>query len=387
MQRTPYIILLVLSLAAVACGGSTGTPKTLEGKKALLAAKKQNLLNLNKEISTLEAEIIAEDPSAKKAARSTSVSTQTLQDGTFQHYVRVQGQVEANKNVMISPQTAGIVTRILVKEGQFVRRGQLLAQLDDAVMRSSVEEVKTSLELATIMYDKQQKLWDQEIGTEVQLLTAKNQKESLERRLATLEEQLEMSKVKAPISGVVDEVSPKVGEAVSPGFPAFRIFNPTDLSLISQLSEAYIPFVERGDKVKIYFPALDKTIDAKVSVVGNSIHPNDRTFPVEVRLPNSKFFKPNMFGEIEINDRTIPDAITIPASLIQQTNEGPFVYIAKADGEAWKAERRNIQTDLSYKGQVQVTEGLQAGDRLVTAGYKDLSDGQVVTLRNDIAEK
>ncbi|MEO1450406.1 MAG: efflux RND transporter periplasmic adaptor subunit [Bacteroidota bacterium] len=385
MQRTSYIVILAIGLIAAACGGGNEAPKTLEGKKALLAAKKQTLLTLNKEISALETEINAEDPNAGKAKRVTSVAAEALTPVTFQHFVKVQGQIEANKNVMVSPQTAGVITKINVREGQSVRRGQVLAQIDDAVMRSSIEELKTSLELATIMLDKQQKLWDQEIGTEVQLLTAKNQKEGLERRLATLEEQLEMSKIKAPISGIVDEINPKMGEAVSPGFPAFRIFNPTDLSLKADLSETYIPYVDRGDKVMVTFPALDKSIDAKVTVVGNSIHPNDRTFPVEVKLPNNKMFKPNMFGEIEINDRSVTEAITIPASLIQQSNEGAFVYVAESAGEEWKAKRRMIQTDLSYKGQVQVTEGLASGDRLITVGFKDLSDGQAISLRSDIA--
>ena len=284
---------------------------------------------------------------------------------------------------MVSPQTPGVVTQIFVREGQVVKKGQILAQLDDAVMRSSIEEVKTALNLANIMFEKQQKLWDQKIGTEIQYLTAKNQKESLEKRLETLEEQKEMSKIKAPISGTVDEINPKVGEAVSPGFPAFRVVNGMDLSLKAQLSENYIPYVKRGDLVKISFPALEKEIEAKVTTVGQSINPVDRTFDVEVKLPSDPMLKANMFGELSINDRTIKDAITVPVALLQQSEISKFVFIAEKQTDQWLAKRVNIETGLSYDGKIEVKKGLAAGQNLIVAGYKGLSDGQEILIQEE----
>ena len=378
-------VLLVLALLA-ACGGRQ--PQTLEGKQALLQQKKKALLTLSREIDDLEEEILRLDPDSRPKAKQTAVSTLTLEPTTFQHYVKVQGQVEANQNILVSPMASGRVTRILVREGQQVKAGTLLAQIDDAVMRSSIEEVKTSLELATIMYNKQKELWEQEIGTEVQYLTAQNQKESLERRLATLEEQLDLSRIKAPIAGTVDEILPKVGEMVSPGMPAFRIVNARDLSLKASLSEAYIPYVRPGDKVEVNFPALQRSIEARVSTVGQFIDPQDRTFEVEVGLPSSPDFKPNMFGEIAINDRNIRDAIVVPLPLIQQSERGPFVYVAENGSEGQLvARRRNLVLGLSYGSLVQVADGLTAGDRLINAGYKDLSEGQYLILDQSLAGK
>ena len=308
-----------------------------------------------------------------------------LKKVSFDHFVEVQGVVEANSNVMVSSATGGKITRILARKGQKVRKGQLLAQLDDAVMRSSIEEVKTQLELAKIMFTKQENLWNQQIGTEVQYLTSKNQKEALEKRLNTLEEQLDMNKIKAPIGGTVDEIMPKVGEILAPGMPAFRIVNSSDLSLVAQMSEKYIPYVRRGDLVKIHFPTLNKDIEAKISIVGQAIDALARTFKVEVKLPNDPMLKANMYGKISVNDQSRADAITIPQGLIQKSELGEYVFVAEKEGEKWLARRKNIKTDLSYDGEVEVVSGLEAGDRLIIAGYKGLSDGQVISFEEAIA--
>jgi membrane fusion protein (multidrug efflux system) len=382
IRNTLFIAVFGVLLAA--CGGQE-KPRTLEGKKKLLQSKKAELLTLNKEIEDLQAEIIALDPKAKNQVKTIPVSTTTLRPGNFQHFVKVQGTVESNKNVMVSPQAGGRITRIFVREGQSVKRGQILAQIDDAVMKSSIDEVKTQLELATIMFDKQQRLWDQEIGTEVQYLTAKSQKESLQRRLKTLGDQLAMSKIKSPINGTVDEIMAKTGETAMPGMPAMRIVSPSDLSLTAQLAESYVPYIRKGDKVKINFPTLDKNLEAQVSFVGQAIDPLARTFRVEVKLPNDPVLKTNMFGEISINDRTVDEAITIPQSLIQKSEEGEFVFVAEQKDGQWVAVRRNIQSGLSYDGIVEVTEGLAENEKLISTGYKGLSNGQPITFDEAIA--
>ncbi|MEO1218235.1 MAG: efflux RND transporter periplasmic adaptor subunit [Bacteroidota bacterium] len=388
MQKTKFIhsLLLLPFLAMVAISCSSGEPQTLEGKKAVLEAKKKELIALNKEIDQLQTEIESLDPEMANQVRRIPVNTLDLTHSKFQHFVKVQGQVEANKNIMVSAMQPGRITAIYVREGQSVGKGALLAQLDDAVMKSSISEVESSLELAEIMYNKQAKLWEQEIGTEVQYLTAKNQKESLERRLATLKEQLKLSKVYAPISGVVDEIMPKVGEMLNPGYPAFRIVNASDLSLKANLSEVHLPYIKRGDKVKVSFPTINMETEAKVTAVGQSIDPNNRTFKVEVKLPNNRLFKANMFGEISVNDQTVDEAIVIPLELIQQTDIGQFVYIVeKNEKGAWLSKRKNIQLGLSAEGEVLVKEGLAVGDKLVTIGYKDLSDGQEVVFEESLA--
>lgn len=388
MQKTKFIhsLLLLPFLAMVAISCSSGEPQTLEGKKAVLEAKKKELIALNKEIDQLQTEIESLDPEMANQVRRIPVNTLDLAHSKFQHFVKVQGQVEANKNIMVSAMQPGRITAIYVREGQSVGKGALLAQLDDAVMQSSIDELKSSLELAEIMFNKQSKLWEQEIGTEVQYLTAKNQKESLERRLATLKEQLKLSKIYAPISGVVDEIMPKVGEMLSPGYPAFRIVNASDLSLKANLSEVHLPYIKRGDKVKVSFPTINMETEAKVTAVGQSIDPNNRTFKVEVKLPNNRLFKANMFGEISVNDQTVDEAIVIPLELIQQTDVGQFVYIVEKNEEGnWLSKRKNVQLGLSAEGEVLVKEGLAVGDKLVTIGYKDLSDGQEVVFEESLA--
>ncbi|MEZ4825690.1 MAG: efflux RND transporter periplasmic adaptor subunit [Bacteroidia bacterium] len=378
MKSTYFLISALLIALFVGCGEKQ--PVTLAEKKAALAQKKEVLKILSREVAELEEEIASLDPELKKEVRKVTVSTQIINVSDFQHFVSVQGQVEANKNILVSPQTGGRIVKVYVQEGQSVQAGTLLAQLDDAIMRSGIQEMETSLDLANIMFEKQKNLWDQQIGTEVQYLTAKNQKESLEKRLATMKEQLELSKIKSPISGTVDEIMPKVGETVSPGFPAFRIINPSDLSLKAQISESYIPYIRKGDQVKVTFPALDKSIDARVTVVGQFIDPNDRTFPVEVKLPANPMLKANMFGELSINDRTQKSAVTIPVSVIQQSEESDFVFVANEQEGKWIATRTNIKTGLSYNGAVEVTEGLTAGQNLIVAGYKNLSDGQEIII-------
>lgn len=379
------LILFTVTSLFVACGGGGEKPQTLEEKKTKLNELRTELTKVSKEIEELETEIEAIDPEANKVV-TIPVQGSPLETITFRHYVNVQGQVESNRNVLVSPKASGIITKMNVREGQSVRAGQILAQVDDALMRSNLDELRTQLELATTLFEKQKRLWDKEIGTEVQYLQAKNNKEAMERRLATLEEQLDMSKIKSPISGVVDQILPKLGEMVSPGMPAFRIVNPSDLSLNAQLSEAYIPFIKRGESVKVSFPSLNKNMDAKVSVVGQSVDPTSRTFEVEVKLPADKNVKINMFGELAINDRTVEEAICVPLYILQKAELGNYVYVAeKGEDDIWYAKRKNVIIGLSYDGLAQIESGLKTGEIIITDGYKDLSDGQAIDLIQSVA--
>jgi membrane fusion protein, multidrug efflux system len=383
-----FITLLSLTLL-IACGGGEDNPQTVVGKQALLKKKKAELLALNREISQLEEDIAAQDPTAVRQEKAVAISTKVLVPQTFAHYVEVQGRVEANNNIVVSSQSSGRLTDLQVEEGQSVRKGQVLARIDDAVIRRNIEEVKTQLELAEIMYTKQKNLWEKEIGTEVQYLSAKNQKETLERRLETLQEQQDLTVLKASQSGMVDEIFAREGETVAPGQPAMRLINNADLSLVAQLSEAYTPYVRRGKEVEVRFPILERSFSARVKRVGQVIDPTNRTFDVEVALPNSRAYKPNMFGQIAINDRTLEDALVIPQSVIQQSDDGAFVYVVESNSEGqWTARRRVIETGLDHRGQVVVTQGLAPQDRLVMQGYKNLSDGQKVELIEEgIAKK
>jgi len=387
MMKMKYIItLFAIASLMIACGGGgEKEPVTLEEKKAKLEELRTELTKVSQNIEDMENQIAELDPDANKVV-AVPVQGDPIEIILFKHYVNIQGQVKSNRNVLVSPKSNGVITKMNVREGQSVRAGQLLAQVDDAMLRSSLAELRTQLELAETLFEKQQRLWDKEIGTEIQFLQAKNNKESFERRLATLEEQLEMSKIKSPISGVVDEVLPKLGEMVSPGMPAFRIVNPTDLSLNAQLSEAYIPFIQKGKSVKVSFPSLNKEMEAKVTFVGQSVDPTSRTFEVEVKLPADRNVKTNMFGELSINDRSVDKALCVPLYILQKAEIGNYIYVAEKDpNDQWIASRTPVIVGLSYDGLAQIESGLKAGDIVITDGYKDLSDGQIVDVVQSIA--
>ncbi|MEM6767055.1 MAG: efflux RND transporter periplasmic adaptor subunit [Bacteroidota bacterium] len=382
MRYTAVIIVVAYLLSS--CGG--GEPNTLDEKKAKLQELKTQLLTINEDIAKLQTEIADMDPSQQGSKKQAMVSVSEINTQDFSHFVEVQGIVESNQNILVSPNTSGNITKIYVREGQFVKKGQFLAKLDDAILRANVDELSTQIELAQILFDKQKRLWDQEIGTEVQYLTAKNQLESLQKRQETVNEQLALTLVKAPINGYVDEVNPKIGEMASPGMPMFRIVNGRDLSLKADLSEQYISNVNRGDSVNIYFPTLHKTIKSRITSVGQSIDPNNRTFGVEVKLPNDPNFKANMFGEMAIKDRALRNKVVIPISMVQQSDEADFVYTAAEDEEGnWRANRTAVATGLNYKDQIVIESGLMKGDYLITVGFQDLNDGQLLNIQSSMA--
>lgn len=378
-------ILTSFSLAFIMMGCGDSAPQTLEGKQKLLSQKKAELRTLTESIAVLESEIAELDPTVAERSKIATVGTQEVSASTFQHYIDVQGQVEAKQNVGVSALTSGRLMSVAVREGQQVRKGQLLGKIDDAIIKASINEVANSLELAEDLLARQQRLWDQGIGTEVQLVEAKNRVAGLKKRLATQEEQRALTRIVSPIAGTVEEIMPKEGELVSPGFPAFRIVNNRELSLVANLSEAYIPHISKGDEVIVEFPTIDQNLKAKVSVVGQTIHPNDRTFDVEVSLPSNGLLKPNMFGTLKINDNTVDDAVVLPLFMVQQSEMGPFVYVARETGSGWKAERRALTIGQSYKDQVTVSDGLSAGELLITSGYSDLSDGQEIEFEQAVA--
>jgi RND family efflux transporter MFP subunit len=281
----------------------------------------------------------------------------------------------------------GVITSVSVKEGDRVSKGQTLAVIDDAVLRQSVEELKTGLDLANTVFEKQQNLWNQKIGSEVQYLQAKNNKEGLERKLATLNSQLAMARITSPISGVIDEVNIKPGEAAAPGLGVIRVVNLSDIKVKARVADSYIGAVKKGDEVKITLPDIKEEFSGKVSFVGQVVNPQSRTFDMEVSLKNrDEKLKPNMLAIVNINDKTVKDAIVIDANFVQQSESGDIVFVAGTEGNSQKAEMRKVKTGLTYNGQVEVLEGLKAGERLITSGYQDLVDGQVIKVSSPSAK-
>lgn len=373
-MKIPYIV--AISLFVLACSQKK---EGLEGKKAELAELKQKQAELTGQIKTLEGEIAKLDPKKAEETKVKAVSVTPLQPSTFEHLIEVQGTVDAKNNVQVSPQASGVIKAIYVKEGDAVGVGTPLAKIDDALLRESVEETKNQLSLASTLYEKQKRLWDQQIGTEIQYLQAKNNKEALEKRIATLQVQLNQSKVTSPIAGTIDQVDGKVGMMATPGVSILRVVNLSSLKVMAKVADTYAANIRRGDAVTIKLPDLNKEMKAKLSFVATTVDPLSRTFTIEATLPPSKELKPNMLAQVLINDVTKTNALVIDQNLIQNTENGQIVYVAVTEGNRKVAKARPLKTGLSYNGKIEITEGLKAGDALITVGYQELTDGQAVS--------
>jgi RND family efflux transporter MFP subunit len=360
-----------LLVVAVACNSNQASDKS-----ARLAELRKQQAEISEEIKKLEREL---QESGEITVASKAVLVTPIEKGEFKSYIEVQGRVDARENVDVNAKSMGIIKNIYVKVGQQVSKDQVLAELDNEPYKKSIAELKSQLAFAKTLFEKRENLWKQKIGSELEYLSAKNQKESLELSLASLNEQLEMTRIKAPIAGMIDEVGIKIGQAVQPGIPTFKVVNYNDLRVVAELAESHISKVKQGDKVKLLFKDLNKEVDAEISFVAKTINQINRTFRVEVALQaGSRDYYPNMITQLRINDYTNPDAIVIPVNIIQRSENGDFVFVAIQKGKQKVAEKRNITTGKAYGDQIEVVSGLSAGDQVITTGYSDLNEGQFI---------
>ena len=363
------LILAAMVLFAVACNNTTD-------KKAQLADLKKQRDELNIKIQSLEQEM---DSTANK--KMTTVAITQAKESAFDHYIEVQGKVDGEDNIAVSAQTPGLITTVLVKEGDAVKKGQVMALTDNNVLKQQIENVKTQLSFATNLYNKQKSLWDQEIGSEVQYLTSKNNKESLESNLAALIDQLEMTKIKSPINGTVEEVNLKVGQMASPGMPAVRVVNFSSAKVVADISETYASRVKRGDKVIVVFPDFNKEIETKIHFTSKYINPVNRTFLTEVKLkPSDVEYRANMLAVVKINDYTNPSTFVIPVSLLKESSSGSYIYTAQQENGKLIARRQVIETGRTYNGMAEIISGLETGDKIITTGYNNLVEGQLIKI-------
>lgn len=360
----------------IACGNKENPDK----KQAKLEELKKQQAELAIKIKDLEAEIAAEgktqDNTKYKNVLLTEASTQT-----FAHYLDIQGKIDAEENITISAKMPATVTRILVKAGKQVKTGELLAELDNSTIIAGIEELKTGMQLANTLYEKQKALWDQKIGTEVQYLQAKSQKESLDKKLASLYEQLEMTKIKSPINGTIDEVILRIGQTTAPGAPGIRIVNMGTLKAKAEVAEAYAGRIKEGNDVKIFFSDSKKEILAKVTYCGKVINAMNRSFTVEANLEGNQDLHPNMLAILKIADYRNDSAIVVPINTVQNSEEGQYVMVAKQNGNKLIAERRVVKQGLSYNGNAEILSGLNVGDKVITTGYQDLNQGDAIVTK------
>ncbi len=372
MRHKIFLSFFTLTLFAVllsACGG----PKD---KNAELASLKDQKSKLEAQISALEKEVGG--PTAI-AQRIKTVGLAEINTAPFRHYIDLQGKVDATDNVPVTAKMPGVLSRILVKNGDNVRKGQLLAQLDNDVMEKSMAELELQLRTAEDIYNRQKGLWDQKIGTELQYIQAKSQKEAAEQRIATTREQMGQSRIYAPISGTVDVVILKIGQAISPGMPLCNILNLSALKVQGQVTEAYASKVQKGDQVVVSFPDLNKEITTRVTYVSKTISPTTRTFSVECALPANGEYRANMVAIMKIVDYQSPNAISVPVNLVQTAEDGEFVLVAEKTGEKTAtAKKVSVKTGSTYNGTAEIKSGLKKGDFVISTGFQEINGGETV---------
>ena len=376
------IYLLVVSLLFVACQSqkSEELPQDLAGMKTLLKMKRAELKALTNEVATLESEVMKRDTSLKPTKRLVSVKPIERKD--FNHYVNVQGNIESDDVVNASSEVGGRLTQMLVKEGQYVKRGQKIAEVDLENLQKNIAEVEKSLELAKDVYERQARLWDQKIGSEIQYLQAKNNKERLEKSLETLNFQLTKGHVYAPISGAIDMVFLKSGEMAGAGAPIVQILNTSQLKIVADVPEDLLTAIKRGDWVDVYLPAIDQEKKAKVTLIGRRIDPSNRTFQIEMNISDrSGIIKPNLLAEVRINSFTQKDVIVVPLDLVQQEVGGKDFIMVKGqkDGDM-VAEKVYVTTGESFDGEIVIANGLKDDHEIIVDGARTLANNELIEI-------
>jgi len=351
-------------------------------KSAQLEALKRKREKITAKIELLEKEIASEGiVQEAEEEKLTPVRIASISTGIFNHYIEVQGEIESDKNIFVPAQSPGIVKKIHVKKGDRVTKGQLLAALDGSVYERSIDEIITGLELTTTVYERQKRLWEKGIGSEIQYLQAKTNKESLEKRLQTVKEQYKLTKIISPIDGTVDEVAIKEGEAAGAGFGAIRVVQLTNLKVKAFLSESYISQVKKRDMVKIFIPSLNKEFKQSIDAVSQVIDPDNRTFDIEIRIPGpEKGIKPNMLAVLTINDYSNPKAFTVPLNVVQRLGEEQFLFVAEKENNQWVAKKRIVKGGMYYQDKLEILEGLQEGENIITFGFQNIADGQLISV-------
>ena len=365
-------LLFAGALLLASCGDSKKDPKA-----ELAKLKKEQAANQAK-ITALEAKV-----GGPAAVEATPVAVMNAKPESFKSYLEVQGRVDFDQNATVGARAAGTLTSLRVQRGDRVGKGQVLATIDASILDASMAELRTRMDLARVVYQKQKGLWDQQIGTEIQYLQAKNNYDALRRNLATLNQQRALYSVVAPFAGTVDEVLPKLGEITAPGAPVVRLTSGRGGKILAEVSEAYGNSIKAGDQAVVTIPDLGgEELPATVRVVSRSINATSRTFTVELRLQGAKStdLRPNMVATVRILNYNRPNATVLPVDLVQKDEQNSYVYVVVQEAGKSVAKRRIIKTGNTYNGKVEVTDGLAANDQVISAGYQNLNEGQIVSL-------
>jgi len=399
MKQIKSGILILSVITLVACGGKKTVEAAIKEKKEQLAKLKDQQAELTKKVAGIEAEIAKLDPSTVVAEKAKLVTLGTIAPEAFSHYIDLQGKIEAVNISYVTPKNGGgQVKALFVKKGDVVKKGQLLLQLDNTIAQQSytaaengLKTLRTQLDFAKTIYKKQKALWAENIGTEVQLLTAKNNVDNLQTQLTTSEaqvklykDQLEFANVYADVSGVADDVNVRVGEAfvgIMGTIPQIKIVNESDLKVTVNIPENYLNKVHVGSRIKVNLPDIKKTIEATVTVASNLIDANSRSFYVEAKIPSDKEFHPNQIALVNIQDYTNAKAIAISVNTLQNDEKGKYVMVAVQEGAKLIAKKKEVIIGDLYGDKLEVKSGIVAGDVIITEGYQGLYEGQLLTTK------
>ncbi|SFQ18208.1 efflux RND transporter periplasmic adaptor subunit [Parafilimonas terrae] len=381
MNIVKHITVAVSLIILASCGGEK-TGNTLAGKKAKLEQLKKQQEDINKQVADLQAEIIKLDPSANPE-KAKLVAVKTLSTEDFQHYINLQGKIDAENIAYVTPRNqGGQVKALYVKQGDYVKKGQLLLKLDDAIYQTQLNQAHTQLKYAQDIYQRRNNLWKENIGTEVELTTAKNNVDQAQHQVDLIKEQLGYTNVYAEMSGVADEVTIKVGETFT-GNPVaggyIKLVNTSDLKATAQVPDNYLDKVKVGSTVKVILPDINDTLTSKITTAGKVIDPNSRTFQVEAKLPSNANFKPNQLALIRIMDYAANNTFTIPVNTLQTDEQGKYVLVAVTENGKTYARKKRVEAGQLYQDQLEIKSGLAAGDILITDGFQNLYDGQLIT--------
>lgn len=347
-------------------------------KEDQLKKYKSEFATLKKKISALEKEIRSES----NTDEAVSVAVTEITNSKFEHFIQVTGNVEADKNITITPEANGNIISIDVVEGQKVRKGDVIGKLNTAQIQRNIDEAKTNLALATTVYQRQERLWEQKIGSEIEYLTAKSNKESLERKIEGLQAQKDMAIITAPFNGIIDEIHQKKGELAGPSIPFAQLVNIDQVYVEADVAETYLNYIKAGEKAELEFPAIDFRTSASIYRTSNIIDPGNRSFKVRVNLNNPGHkIKPNLISVLKIKDYEIDNAIVVPSIIVKKDFEGSYLYVAKKEGKKLVANKTYIQISKTYNNLSLIESGVQLGDKIITEGYSQVVNGTLISTK------
>ncbi|MEA3318198.1 MAG: efflux RND transporter periplasmic adaptor subunit [Bacteroidota bacterium] len=372
------IALIIVSVFVFFSCSNDKNVKQIENE---IVSNKKEIRKIESNIKNLQSEL--SKFSSDKQNHKLPVTVKTIKYEQFNNFVKVNGMVEAVNSAFISPEANGQIKKIHVSEGDYVKKGKLLVSLNSSVTRSSINEIKTNLELATKLYEKQKELWDQNIGSEIEYLQAKNKKEALENSLKTLHSQLEMAMIKAPFSGYVDDIVQKEGEMGSPGRQIIQMLSLSKIKISANISERYLSRINKGDIVNLTFPSYPKiSKKVKITRIANMIDADSRTFKIELRMNNiDNKIKPNLISIIKISVYSNNKAIVIPSNIIMEDLQGSYIYIAKDLGENTIAKKKYIKTARSFNNGTEISEGISINDKVIIDGYSIVSEASKIDIK------